>query len=99
MSQNARKFSRELSKARSHAKAPGEVAKAEGEVEGGAKNWPTRTAAKKAPETALTEAEARLSRTQAIILAEKLAEGVPCPVCGALDHPVPRLTACPNNPV
>jgi DNA repair protein SbcC/Rad50 len=80
---------RELSKARSHAKAQGEVAKAEGEVEAAEKDLATRTAAEEAAETALTEAEARLSRTQAIILAEKLAAGVPCPVCGALDHPVP----------
>lgn len=80
---------RELSKARSHAKALGEVAKAEGEVEAAEKDVATRTAAEEAAEAALTEAEARLSRTQAIILAEKLAEGVPCPVCGALDHPVP----------
>ncbi len=80
---------RELSKARSHAKAQGEVAKAEGEVEAAEKDLATRTAAEEAAEAALTEAEARLSRTQAIILAEKLAEGVPCPVCGALDHPVP----------
>lgn len=80
---------RELSKARLHAKAQGEVAKAEGEVEAAVKDLATRTAAEEAAETALTEAEARLSRTQAIILAEKLAEGVPCPVCGALDHPVP----------
>lgn len=80
---------RELSKARSHAKARGEVAKAEGEVEAAEKDLATRTAAEEAAEAALTEAEARLSRTQAIILAEKLAEGVPCPVCGALDHPVP----------
>ena len=80
---------RELSKARSHAKAQGEVAKAEGEVEAAEKDLATRTAAEEAAETALTEAEVRLSRTQAIILAEKLAEGVPCPVCGALDHPVP----------
>jgi DNA repair protein SbcC/Rad50 len=79
----------ELSKARSHAKAQGEVAKAEGDVEAAEKNLATRAAAEEAAETALTEAEARLSRTQAIILAEKLAEGVPCPVCGALDHPVP----------
>lgn len=81
--------SRELSKARSHAKAQGEVAKAEGEVEAAEKDLATRTAAEEAAETALTKAEARLSRTQSIILAEKLAEGVPCPVCGALDHPVP----------
>lgn len=80
---------RELSKARLHAKAQGEVAKAEGEVEAAEKDLATRTAAEEAAETALTEAEARLSRTQAIILAEKLAEGVPCPVCGALDHPAP----------
>jgi exonuclease SbcC len=80
---------RELSKARSHAKAQGEVAKAEGEVEAAEKDLAKRTAAEEAAETALTEAEGRLSRTQAIILAEKLAEGVPCPVCGALDHPVP----------
>lgn len=80
---------RELSKARSHAKAQGEVAKAEGEVEAAEQDLATKTAAEEAAETALTEAEVRLSRTQAIILAEKLAEGVPCPVCGALDHPVP----------
>ena len=34
-------------------------------------------------------AEARLSRTQALILAEKLEAGEPCPVCGARDHPAP----------
>lgn len=82
-------INQELSKARSHAKAQGEVAKAEGDVEAAEKDLAKRTAAEEAAETALSEAEGRLSRTQAIILAEKLAEGVPCPVCGALDHPVP----------
>jgi exonuclease SbcC len=34
-------------------------------------------------------AEAKLSQSQAIILAVKLVNGAPCPVCGALDHPNP----------
>lgn len=80
---------RELSKAKSLAKAQVEVAKAEGEVKAAEKDLVTKTAAEESAETALIEAETRLSRTQAIILAEKLAEGVPCPVCGALNHPVP----------
>ncbi|GKY87394.1 AAA family ATPase [Sinisalibacter aestuarii] len=37
----------------------------------------------------LNEAEARLARTQALILAEKLETGAPCPVCGSLEHPSP----------
>ena len=79
----------ELAKARAHAKAQGEVTKAEGQAEAAEKDLKTKTEAEEAAETALSEAEARLTRTQAIILAEKLTEGAPCPVCGALDHPAP----------
>lgn len=39
--------------------------------------------------TAFELAEAKLSQTQAIILAAKLEDGSPCPVCGALKHPSP----------
>src|SRR5262249_40498003 len=34
-------------------------------------------------------AEHNLSAAQAIHLAEKLADGSPCPVCGSADHPAP----------
>lgn len=80
---------RELAKAGAHTKALGEVSKAEGQAEAAEKDLATKTEAEGTAETALREAEARLSRTQAIILAEKLTEGAPCPVCGALDHPAP----------
>lgn len=40
-------------------------------------------------ETVLAQAEERLARTQALILAEKLTQGAPCPVCGSSDHPAP----------
>lgn len=80
---------RKLAKAGAHAKAQGAVAEAEGKVEAAEKELATKTEAAEAAEVALTEAEARLSRTQAIILAEKLTEGAPCPVCGSYDHPAP----------
>ena len=75
-------LNQELVKARAHAKAQGAVAEAEGKVEAAEKELAKETRAEEAAEAALTEAEARLSRTQAIILAEKLTEGAPCPVCG-----------------
>ena len=79
----------QLSKAKVHAKAQKDVEKAEGQVEAAEKDLTAKTKAAKAADATLVEAEARLSRTQAIILAEKLAKGAPCPVCGSLDHPTP----------
>lgn len=79
----------ELARAGALAKAMGAVAEAEGQIEAAAGDLAARIAGADAAETALTEAEARLARTQAIILAEKLAEGAPCPVCGGTDHPAP----------
>ncbi|MGH1332076.1 MAG: AAA family ATPase, partial [Paracoccaceae bacterium] len=78
---------RELVKAVAHAKAQGAVANAEQKVEGASSELATKTEVAEAADAALIEAEARLSRTQAIILAEKLTEGMPCPVCGSYDHP------------
>ncbi|MCB1359165.1 MAG: hypothetical protein KDK53_22580, partial [Maritimibacter sp.] len=46
-----------------------------------------------AAKSALDETEGRLSRTQAIILAEKLVASEPCPVCGSHDHPAPAQGA------
>lgn len=80
---------RELVKAAAHAKAQGAVADAEQKVEAASSELATKTEVAEAADAALIEAEARLSRTQAIILAEKLTEGVPCPVCGSHDHPTP----------
>ncbi|WP_417809044.1 AAA family ATPase [Thioclava sp.] len=80
---------RELVKAGEHAKAHGAVSEAKEKVEAAEKELTTKTRAAESAEAALTEAEARLSRTQAIILAEKLTEGAPCPVCGSHDHPAP----------
>ena len=80
---------RELVKAAAHAKAQGAVADAEQEVEAASSELATKTKVAEAADAALIEVEARLSRTQAIILAEKLTEGVPCPVCGSHDHPTP----------
>lgn len=80
---------RERVKAAVHAKAQGAVADAERKVEAASSTLVIKTDAAQAAEATLTDAEARLSRTQAIILAEKLIEGAPCPVCGSHDHPAP----------
>lgn len=80
---------RERVKAVAHAKAQGAVADAQQDVKAAASELTTRTEAALAADAALVEAEARLTRTQAIILAEKLTEGVACPVCGSHDHPTP----------
>lgn len=80
---------RERVKATAHAKAQGAVADAERKVEAASSELATKTNAEQAAEVTLTDAEVRLSRTQAIILAEKLTEGAPCPVCGSHDHPAP----------
>lgn len=80
---------RERVKAVAHAKAQRAVAEAERKVEEASSVLATETEAAQAAEVALAEAEARLSRTQAIILAEKLTEGAPCPVCGSHEHPTP----------
>ncbi|SMO99280.1 AAA family ATPase [Paracoccus laeviglucosivorans] len=79
----------ELARAAALAKATAAVAEAEGRIEMAAGDLAARIADGDATDTALTEAEARLTRTQAIILAEKLTEGAPCPVCGGTDHPAP----------
>lgn len=80
---------RERVKATAHAKAQVAVADAARKVEAASSELATKTVAAQAAETTLTDAEVRLSRTQAIILAEKLTEGAPCPVCGSHDHPAP----------
>ncbi|WP_026481070.1 SbcC/MukB-like Walker B domain-containing protein [Ahrensia sp. 13_GOM-1096m] len=80
---------RELVKAAAHAKANGAVAEAKRKVEAVSSELATKTEAAQAADAALVETEARLSHTQAIILAEKLTEGAPCPVCGSHDHPTP----------
>ncbi|CCF22341.1 Putative SbcC-like dsDNA exonuclease (plasmid) [Pseudorhizobium banfieldiae] len=81
--------SRERIKAVAHAKAQKAVAEAERKVEAASDELATKAEAAKVADAALVDAEARLSRTQAIILAEKLIEGTPCPVCGSQDHPTP----------
>ena len=80
---------RERVKAAAHAKAQRAVADAARKVEAASSELATKTDAAQAAETTLTNAEVRLSRTQAIILAEKLTKGAPCPVCGSHDHPAP----------
>ena len=80
---------RERVKAAAHAKAQGAVEDAERKVEAASSELTIKTDAEQAAEATLTDAEIRLSRTQAIILAEKLTEGTPCPVCGSHDHPAP----------
>ncbi len=89
LSDELAEVNRERVKAASHAKAQGAVADAERKVEAASSELATKTDAAQASEAILTDAEARLSRTQAIILAEKLTEGAPCPVCGSHDHPAP----------
>ncbi len=80
---------RERVKAAAYAKAQEAVADAQRNVDEALNELATRTDAARAADAGLLEAEARLSRTQAIILAEKLTEGAPCPVCGSHDHPAP----------
>ncbi|WP_313351657.1 SbcC/MukB-like Walker B domain-containing protein [Paracoccus sp. (in: a-proteobacteria)] len=81
--------SRALSLAVVYTKAQAAITGAEARTEAALRDLVTKDEIAQAAEAALTEAEARLSRTQAIILAEKLAEDAPCPVCGATDHPAP----------
>lgn len=81
--------SRERIKAVAHAEAQKAVADAQLNVEAASNELATKTDAARAADAALVDAEARLSRTQAIILAEKLTEGASCPVCGSHDHPAP----------
>jgi DNA repair protein SbcC/Rad50 len=80
---------REWVKAVAYAKAQGAVADVQQNVESASSELAIKTEAAQAADATLVEAEARLSRTQAIILAEKLTEGAPCPVCGSHDHPTP----------
>jgi len=80
---------RERVKSVAHAKAQGAVTDARRNVEASLSALATKTEAAQAADTSLVETETRLSRTQAIILAEKLSEGAPCPVCGSHDHPTP----------
>ncbi|WP_300030767.1 SMC family ATPase [uncultured Roseobacter sp.] len=80
---------RDRVKAAAYAKAQGAVADAARKVEAATSELTTRAHAAQVAEETLSDAEVRLSRTQAIILAEKLAEGAPCPVCGSHDHPAP----------
>ncbi|MEP3333307.1 SMC family ATPase [Sedimentitalea sp.] len=81
--------SRERIKAAAHVKAQEVFADAQRKVEAASSVLTTKTEAAQAADATLTKAEAQLSRTQAIILAEKLTEGAPCPVCGSNDHPTP----------
>ncbi len=80
---------RERVKSVAHAKAQGAVADARRNVETSLSELATKAEAALAANAALVETEVRLSHTQAIILAEKLSEGAPCPVCGSHDHPTP----------
>lgn len=89
LSDELAEVNRERVKAAAHAKAQGAVADAERKVEAASSELVTKTDAEQAAAANLTDAEVRLSRTQAIILAEKLTEGAPCPVCGSHDHPAP----------
>jgi exonuclease SbcC len=79
----------ELLKASSLAKAQRAVAEADAKVQAATSELAEKTKAAEAADAALSNAETRLSRTQAIILAEKLTDGSPCPVCGSHDHPAP----------
>ena len=79
----------ELLKSSALAKAQRAVAEADAKVQAATSELAEKTKAAEDADAALSEAEARLSRTQAIILAEKLTDGSPCPVCGSHDHPTP----------
>ncbi|WP_319566901.1 SMC family ATPase [Cohaesibacter marisflavi] len=80
-------LNQERVKAAAYAKAQKDVADAKRKVEAASSELERKTEAAHVADSALNKAEARLSRTQAIILAEKLIEGAPCPVCGSHDHP------------
>ncbi len=80
---------RDLIAAQTYARAVAAVAQAERDLNAAATDLAYKTDAAQTADTTLTEAEARLTRTQAIILAEKLNDDSPCPVCGSHDHPNP----------
>lgn len=75
--------------ATAYAKAQAAVVDAERNLGLASDTFQDKAAEAQKAEDRLADAEARLSRTQAIILAEKLTDKDPCPVCGSSDHPTP----------
>lgn len=70
-------------------KAVKDLKAAETTVQAAEKSVAMAKAAEEVAELSYADAESRLSASQAIHLAEKLADGEACPVCGSHDHPAP----------
>lgn len=67
----------------------GNWAKSEKTINGIKAELETLIAARDKAFTEYETAQASFDSAQASLLAEKLADGAPCPVCGSTDHPVP----------
>ncbi|WP_281995677.1 AAA family ATPase [Ruegeria faecimaris] len=83
------KVETEVAAARAYGKAKAKLTSAE--IDLAEKTADEANASKLAEEAqrAYVDAEAELSQVQALFLAKKLEDGLPCPVCGSTDHPAP----------
>ena len=89
LSVQLRDVQQSLSTARNYERALKAVTDSQGAVANSAKDRTIKVRAFQAAQTALERAESALAGAQALHLAEKLASGEPCPVCGSHEHPAP----------